>query len=677
MKTVPKRWWDIWSALALLAAMIVFASRLAATNWTQHLVIISYLTIMATILGFTLGISRFAGWVTTLLSLAYGIFGIPWMLGLTLSPGIDWQTRIISMSERLVAATTLFLARKPVYDPILFLLLMSILFFILAISAGYSLVRKGNPWLAILPSGLGLLVVNHYDRFANSGLQYVGVFLLLSLIIVGRMVLSHRRAEWQQQGVFFAPETSGDLNRVTLVLVAGLLIFSWSVPVLSTSAGGFSDFWTNIVSGPWTSISSRVSDAFSSLQTRVIIVQNYFGKNLPLNSGSYLSDTILFTVNAAAPPPPGMRYYWQVQAYDTYKDGSWAATNFTSKSFNSVTFNVKYPDFKDRQAIEFTFTSKINQQNVPTAPMPVWISLPVQAQLVNEPGGTQDSLGLIPDPLLTTGQVYRERSTISVPTVADLRAASTDYPAYITNTYLQIPANLDPEFKQLALQITAGADTPYDKAQAITLWLRNNITYKEVIPIPPTGQDPIEWFLFDLKEGFCNYYASAEALLLRSIGIPARVEGGYAEGTYDVFSNSYTVHQTDSHAWPEVYFNGLGWVIFEPTVSQPPINLPSGTVGLGGNSLTPTPNVAFQGQISDPSSKPDGNNQITVQSGGQYTAIEQVAVVGGGLLAFSALVFFFVKIVRPRLEEVPFPIRLENELKKRNLPVPKWVHRWS
>ena len=677
MKHVPKRWWDIWNALALMAALIVVTTRLVSTNWTHNLSVITYLTIMAVILGFALGISRFSGWVATLMSLAYGLFGIPWLLGLELSPGIEWQARLVSMAERLQAATSLFLAKKPVYDPILFLLLMSILFFILSVSAGYSLMRKGNSWLAVLPTGLALLVINHYDRFANNGLRYVGLYALLALIIIGRSALLHRRSEWQRQGVFYAPETSGDLNRVTLLLIAGLLIFSWSVPVISTSSSGFSDFWTNMVSRPWTSLTSRISDAFSSLQTRVVVVQSYFGENMSLTSGSYLSDNVLFTVNAAAPPPSGNRFYWQARTYDTYKDGSWSATNYQAKSFNTITFNINYPNYKDRQPIEFTFTSKINQQNVPTAPMPVWTSLPVQALLTTTQNGTQDSLGLIASSLLTVGQVYRERSLISIPTVADLQAASTDYPAYITGTYLEIPANIEPKFKQLALQITAGAATPYDKAQAITLWLRNNITYKAVIDTPPTNQDPIEWFLFDYKQGFCDYYASAEVLLLRSIGIPARFVGGYAEGTYDVLSNMYTVHQNDAHAWPEVYFPDLGWVIFEPTVSQPPITLPQGGSGSQGVILTPTPNVAIQGPIEGATPNPQGNIEVANQTQTSGPTIYQIIMISGGLLALAGLIFFFLKTVRPRLEEIPLPVRMEKALEKRHLPVPRWLHRWS
>ena len=128
----------------------------------------------------------------------------------------------------------------------------------------------------------------------------------------------------------------------------------------------------------------------------------------------------------------------------------------------------------------------------------------------------------------------------------------------------------------LAEQVTSGQSTPYDQAQAITNYLRNTIQYTLTVPSPPPGEDPAVWVLFDYKKGFCNYYASDEVLMLRSIGIPARLAVGFAEGSSNNDSSvansvSFTVLNHDAHAWPEVYFPNIGWVEFEPTVNQNPI----------------------------------------------------------------------------------------------------------
>ena len=111
---------------------------------------------------------------------------------------------------------------------------------------------------------------------------------------------------------------------------------------------------------------------------------------------------------------------------------------------------------------------------------------------------------------------------------------------------------------------------------------------QQAFPRRPLGQDPILWVLRSYKKGFCNYYASAEVLMLRSIGIPARLAVGFAHG--DLEGDTYIVHQRDAHAWPEVYFPGAGWLEFEPTVSQEPIVRPSGSNEAGGITANPQVN---------------------------------------------------------------------------------------
>jgi hypothetical protein len=120
----------------------------------------------------------------------------------------------------------------------------------------------------------------------------------------------------------------------------------------------------------------------------------------------------------------------------------------------------------------------------------------------------------------------------------------------------------------LSREITAGIDTAYDQAVAIQSYLRR-ITYDQFINAPPPGADVVDWFLFENRRGYCDYYASAMAVLCRVNGIPARLAQGYSPGEYEPSSRTYRVRQLDAHAWPEVYFPGYGWIPFEPTSSEP------------------------------------------------------------------------------------------------------------
>ena len=167
------------------------------------------------------------------------------------------------------------------------------------------------------------------------------------------------------------------------------------------------------------------------------------------------------------------------------------------------------------------------------------------------------------------GNHYEVRSEIGNPDLQQLRAASGFYPQWIQDRYLEIPQNIRPKFQALAEKVTAGKTNPYDKASAITDYLRLNLQYSIRLPPAPEGRDPIEWVLFSYKKGFCNYYASAEVLMLRSVGVPARLAVGFAQGEYQ--NGAYIVRRRDAHAWPEVFFPGLGWVEFEPTTSQQPL----------------------------------------------------------------------------------------------------------
>ena len=173
------------------------------------------------------------------------------------------------------------------------------------------------------------------------------------------------------------------------------------------------------------------------------------------------------------------------------------------------------------------------------------------------------------DPLPANSE-YTAISYVSEAKEEDLRAAGTDYPDWVMTRYRSIPATVPLSVGNLAEQIVrdAGATTPYDMAKAIESYLRNNYEYSTSIDTPPSGVDRIQWFLFEGKKGYCEYYAGAMVLMLRHMGIPTRLAGGYAPGTLDTRSGSFIVKESAAHAWPEVYFPRYGWIEFEPTPSQ-------------------------------------------------------------------------------------------------------------
>lgn len=137
----------------------------------------------------------------------------------------------------------------------------------------------------------------------------------------------------------------------------------------------------------------------------------------------------------------------------------------------------------------------------------------------------------------------------------------------IDQKYTQLPESLPQRVRDLALSITASADNDYDKVKAIEQYLSSNFPYNLDVRTTPRNRDFVDYFLFDIQQGYCTYYASAMAILARCAGIPARYAEGYILPPAPAIegSNLYTVTNMQAHAWAEIYFEGYGWLPFEAT----------------------------------------------------------------------------------------------------------------
>jgi protein-glutamine gamma-glutamyltransferase len=162
---------------------------------------------------------------------------------------------------------------------------------------------------------------------------------------------------------------------------------------------------------------------------------------------------------------------------------------------------------------------------------------------------------------------YEVTSDISQPGADELRAASQDYPPEILLNYLQLP-RVDGRVVALAKQVTASSSTNYDKAAAIELYLRKTFGY--TLQLPSTvPRDPVANFLFERKQGHCEYFASAMAIMLRTLGIPSRVVNGFRTGEFNDLTAQYLVRASNAHSWVEAYFPDYGWIGFDPTPAAP------------------------------------------------------------------------------------------------------------
>ncbi|MFI6446442.1 DUF3488 and DUF4129 domain-containing transglutaminase family protein [Kitasatospora sp. NPDC050543] len=220
-----------------------------------------------------------------------------------------------------------------------------------------------------------------------------------------------------------------------------------------------------------------------------------------------------------------------------------------------------------------------------------WLPLPYPAVKVAAPGSwkyepsTRTVLG--ENNKATPGLKYEVTSLDVRPTAGQLRAAGPA-PSAITSRYLDLPANLPVVVRDTAEGVTRNAATNYDKAVALQNYFVQNFTYTVKVE-PAAGNDAIVKFL-ERRSGFCVHYASTMAAMARALGIPSRVAVGFTPGK-PIGPNSFVVTGEEYHAWPELYFEGSGWLRFEPTPqrgSAPGYSAPVSTPTTAPTQQAPT-----------------------------------------------------------------------------------------
>lgn len=176
----------------------------------------------------------------------------------------------------------------------------------------------------------------------------------------------------------------------------------------------------------------------------------------------------------------------------------------------------------------------------------------------------RDALGdLSVDGDPTQSRSYEVTYLPELTVTAEQQRATSVVPAKLARRYLQLPA-LPERVLNLARELTAGAATPYAKAEAVMRHLR---TFRYTLDLKGSSKDePLDEFLFELKEGHCEYFSTAMAVLLRAAGVPTRNVNGFLGGDYNPYGRYWVVRQGDAHSWVEVYLGErLGWVPFDPT----------------------------------------------------------------------------------------------------------------
>jgi transglutaminase-like putative cysteine protease len=529
--------------------------------------------VLAAIAGIALGRSRFPGWLCAIFGAFYGAFFIPWQIGLAFFADQNWNQRLHDLAGRLGFAMKQFFTGENVEDPLLFLFVMAIFFWILGINSGFRLLRRGDLWGALIPLGGAALIIQAYDSRALARASLLAVFLFLFLLLLARVRLLKERSRWEIVRLTVPQEISGRFSSLALLLALCLVIFAWATPALASSLDSVESLWSTLTS-PWRVVTEELGRAVFPLQGELFRTTNSFGENFLLGRGAPQSPEIVFTVRIIQQDQIPIRYYWRDRVYDRYEGGRWSSSYEDLELWSEL--DPSLDELAGRSAAEFVFTAQQSTVLLHTAPQAVALNRASKFTYAANEDGSQDAAAFFAQSPVLVGESYDIEASLAVPTANQLNEAGDIYPDWVSDRYLQLPEDFSEKIRNLAFSVTENLSTPYEKTVAITNFLRAEIEYVDRVSIAPFDRDPIEWILFDQKEGFCNYYATAEVLMLRSLGIPARLAVGYSQGEQEGFGGGtqYIVRARDAHAWPEVYFPAIGWVEFEPTASQHPLIRP-------------------------------------------------------------------------------------------------------
>ena len=506
--------------------------------------------------------------------------------------------------------------------------------------AAYTLYRHHRVLDAVLLVGAAL-IANLSATTANL-FGFLILFCVAAMLLWLRAALVTREEGWQVRRVDENVEVPISIMRSGLMFIAGSIALAWILTTVAVAAP-LTNAWRNM-DVVWTDVRDQLEGVFAGLTNPdARIAGSDFGP-FTVRGTWFSDDTPVMKMRAED------NYYLRSVTLDVYTGRGWTWSDPTPRSVPLGEFIFPgYSPERPLTAVGFVReTIAIEVQgdvgrDIFVPGYPTQISAPV---VVQETAGEPFLGGVDASGAIQPGTGYQVTALISEVSEAQLAGAGVAYPPEIVEHYLD-PTGLTPEVRGLALELAAGArsDTPYHRADAIADFLRTDesFTYATDVDPPDPNRDLVDQFLFGPNQriGYCEYYASAMALMARAIGIPARVAVGYAPGE-TVADGEYQYRRENSHAWAELYFPGYGWQTFEATKTISPPPRPRGE-GAAAPPLPPDINRDF-GEIDEGSGEvnPLGSVPPIVGGGGFGEAGEIIegpdGASGGNLLVILALV---------------------------------------
>ncbi len=487
--------------------------------------------------------------------------------------------------------------------------------------------RHRNFWGVFVLGGLGLL--SNLTFLPPHTNLHLSLYLFTALLLVARVQAVRRQSEWDRRGIRYDEGLRALTLSDSFFLTLAVLAVAFLLPVW----GNWSPV-TNAYEGmrkPLTGFEDDFNRLFAGLPARRAIGFRVWDDVMAFQGTINPATTPVLRVHSAAP------LYWKARTYSTYTSKGWVSEETEYIPVEELP-GFTPSEGNERVQVSYTVIPLYDTKVLFSGGRLVGVDREAEAEIVVPPSasasgvtvsgvageGIRNLLDSIheeqPDsgpairdriagfPLPSTVNVtvdegvsapppdvlsvrardgvfpayepYQVTSSVSAAEPEQLRAAGTGYPLHIVTRYTQLTRDLPNRVKELAVSLTAEAETPYDKALAVEAYLKT-LPYTLEIEPPPYNADGVDHFLFEQGQGYSEYFASSMAVMLRSVGIPARVAAGYTTGDQVESEPAYAVTDSHSHGWVEVYFPGYDWIPFEPTPGAhlPVVMVPGGAAG--------------------------------------------------------------------------------------------------
>jgi transglutaminase-like putative cysteine protease len=469
-------------------------------------------------------------------------------------------------------------------DPSFYLFLISWLMWVTGAWLSWCVLRWRKPMLGLIP-GAAAFATNLLNFPVNQN-GYTLAILVLTLALLLWTNYTGSIASATRAHVKLTGDARWDFWESGLVAMAALIVLAIMLPPLSTVDRTL-DVESSLFSN-WAQLQQRLSHPGIVGVGQGGGGTTGFSLDVPLGGPLKRTRDVVFTYTVVG-DYAGARYFRGVNETSTVgAEWRYAAGAGLRQAINKnqvPPYSEAYQKLAVSRVIVKMLRPPIGNADILFYPGELYrvdrntIATQVLMPAVNGSGVTQfgnlntiDRLSSVQPP--TAAGNYAVTVEYSSATDSELQAAGTDYPAWLAPFTTSRAAGyrtpgVTRQIHDLAVSVVtaAGATTPYDEATAIQNYLRDprNYTYTLTPPTTPFGVDPLYFFLFQSKAGYCEFFASAMGDMLRSLGIPTRLVNGFGAGVYDTQINAYVVRGEDAHTWVESYFPSYGWIPFEPT----------------------------------------------------------------------------------------------------------------